>query len=137
MTSQQWINDLDEMTLRSLVKKHPGSIKYIDKPTYQILKIVIDLDVDYLSPNIIMCEKTQKYLLSKYPDMFHLIKEPTDEVTEIALEVRPANILYVQNPTDEQLIKAFASNPKLIGMITGDRLNNMSDHVKSYVKIIA
>ena len=133
---QYWINGISEKHQRAILKKHPGAIKYINEPSFPLVKMVIDIDVDCISNDVQMCEHSQMYLVSLHPDMFYLISDPVEEVIDQALTARPANIQYVKNPSDEQLINVFSQDPKLIRMFDADKLANMSDHVKSYARII-
>lgn len=134
--TELWIEDLDAKHQRELVKRHPGAIRYIQNPSFEISKLVIDKDVDCITNDIKLCERSQYYLLDKYPDMFHLIDDPSQYVIEYALELRPANIQYVKKPTSEQLIKAFSKNPHLADLFVGERAKLIDDYVKSYANLI-
>ncbi len=136
MINQSWINDVDESLKQALVTRHPSSIRYIINPSYEIFRIVIDKDVDCIDRDTDMCEKSQLYLIQKYPDFYYLIANPTDDVTSLALTLRPANIQHVKVPTQEQLIEAFTVNPMLIDLFEGERLALIDDYVKSYVRIV-
>lgn len=134
---QSWINDIDPKHQRAIVKKHPTAIKYIENPPFYLIKLVIDNDVDaLLDVNTDMCERSQMYLLDQHPDLFHIIKKPTDKVISHALELKPSNIRYVKNPTDQQLIEVFTKEPKLIEFFSGERLEAISDYIKSFISII-
>lgn len=130
---QSWINDISEHLQFQLLRKHPRAIKYVKNPTLRMIKLVIRTDYDAITKDINLCPESQLVLIQTHPDLFHVVSNPTPDAIKLALDLRPENIIYVEEPTEEQLLQAISKEP---GLIYRFKLKNISSHIVSYAKMI-
>lgn len=136
MTHQAWLNDESEEYRLMLLKKHTRAIIHINKPTFNEIKTVVDVDVDCLKPGTEMDEPSQLYLISRYPDMLYLIKDPVPEAIDIAIEKHPYSITQVDHFTEEQLIRAISLQPSVIDGFVGERRKKIESYIETYATLM-
>lgn len=136
MSHQAWINDISEEDRLSILQKHPRAIIHINSPSFNELKMVIDLDVDALKEQTIMCGKAQLYFIRRYPDMIYIIKDPLPIVLDIAIEKFPHAITQVDNFSDDQLIRAITMNPKVIDSFSPEKRKKIEGYIETYATLV-
>lgn len=114
MRHQEWINELDDETQLLIVKKHIRAIRQIYKPSYRIVKYVVDKDPDAITQECELDDASQLYFVNNCPMLFNRIKNPTKEVCDIAIDNYPQNIVEIKNPTRDQHFKALSKMPGLV-----------------------
>lgn len=135
MRHQEWINELDEATQLLIVKKHIRAIRQIYKPSFRIVKYVVDKDPDAITQDCELDSDSQLYLINNYPILLNRIKNPTKEVCDIAVKEYPQNIFDIPNPTREQHFIALSQMPGLVDLYDS-KFPNVDQEVVTYARMI-
>jgi len=89
---------------------NPSLIRFIEKPSLKLQKIVIE----------------------KNASLIRLIKEPSENIINIALNQNISNIVYIKNPSNNIQLRLIKENPELFE----NRIQNKSEQaILEYLKI--